>query len=176
MTTLKKPIPLTDTQAIKAALEAANGKATAFTLTTADELLEVAERADELLADVLTKALRPGAEVVFQPAGPGKSYKHPATTTMVHLKLTARGWVLTRAYRSDTWPGACEYFDLQLTDKQHQIAAARVLAQFCDTYGSPRIRTEPVSAHRALEELGRMQAHVPGDGLRYLAAVDALYR
>jgi hypothetical protein len=105
-----KPITITEGAQIQAALDAAEGRATARCVS-ATEVLDVAERAERRLA-AFPKAAWTGVRVTYLAEGPwANSYNNGrggAAATQVTLLRRARDWVLIDARRVSRGRGDAE--------------------------------------------------------------------
>lgn len=129
---MAKTIAITPTNAatIVAALAAANGRATAHTFTSYEEVVSLAEAAESALAALgLPKAARVGA-VWFETSG-GKvpnAYKNSRQATAVRLVRRATGWHLQSAASVAIWQEGGGKGRLYLTSAQADKAKARFAA------------------------------------------------
>lgn len=119
-------INLTNTDAVRAALAAVNGKAERHTYTLPSEIAAVADDAERQLARLdVPKAARKGARYVSQS---GRSlpnaYKYKATGTVVTLERGASAWFLVDVAACDIWPGNAPITRLTLTPDQDAAAVA----------------------------------------------------
>lgn len=91
--------------AIDAALDRINGKATAWTITIADDVSRIARHVEDLLDErELKNELRGNIEVSFTPRGPGAGYNHGAISTKIKLYRAASGiWYLTGVERDTVY-------------------------------------------------------------------------
>ena len=104
--------------AITDALKAVNGKAASFAITHPIAVVDVAERAEALLAKRgVTKANRKGARVVFCPAGPSaNAYKYGAKSTQIVLERNTTGWKLVAVTETTVYPRSGERFGLTVSE------------------------------------------------------------
>jgi hypothetical protein len=118
-----KKIKITEANApaIKAALDAINGKATAFTVHTFDLVDSVARLVGQEFNDAdVPLNDRAGAMVTYQRSGPqAKSYKYASVSTLITIQVGADGKTcyLTDVQRSKVYPDQNERFDLRMTAK-----------------------------------------------------------
>ncbi len=125
-------INIADTEAVRAALAAVNGKAERHAYTLPSEIASVADDAERQLARLaVPKAARNGARYVSQSGSklPG-SYKYKATGTVVTLERGASAWFLVSVAACDIWPGKEPFARLTLTPDQDAIAIAAVRRQY----------------------------------------------
>jgi hypothetical protein len=119
-------INLKDTDAVRAALAAVNGKAERHAYTLPSEIAAVADDAERQLARLdVPKAARKGARYVSQ-SGQGlpKAYKYSAIGTVVTLERGASAWFLVYVGACDIWPGKAPITRLTLTPDQDAAAVA----------------------------------------------------
>jgi hypothetical protein len=121
-----------DRGGIQALLSAANGRATAHTITSPPLVSALAHKAERRLdAAGLSLKERPGACLVYRPGGPSASaYKYRAATTAVVLKRNGVGWRVDKVSRDDVVPRQTELFDLQISPNQAGIVQAKALTAF----------------------------------------------
>jgi len=119
-------INLKDTDAVRAALAAVNGKAERHAYTLPSEIAAVADDAERQLARLdVPKAARKGARYVSQSSGNlPKAYKYKATGTVVTLERGASAWFLVDVAACDIWPGKAPIYRLTLTPDQDAAAVA----------------------------------------------------
>jgi len=119
-------INLKDTDAVRAALAAVNGKAERHTYTLPSDIETVADDAERQLARLdVPKAARKGARYVSQSGhGLPKAYKYRATGTVVTLERGASAWFLVDVAACDIWPGHAPITRLTLTPDQDAAAVA----------------------------------------------------
>jgi hypothetical protein len=145
-----KPIRIEDTTAVAAALAAVNGRATSFTITTPEQVSKIADKAEQDLANSLTKAARTGAQVAYTPAGPSaKSYKQAATSTTIVLERRAAGWVLIAVRRATVYPCTPSRLTILLSPEQHMAATIRAISEVEATFDRGA-RKETGTAHSDL--------------------------
>ena len=125
-------INIADTEAVRAALAAVNGKAERHAYTLPTEILAVAYDAERALEQLdVPKAARKGARYVSQSSGNlPKAYKYKAIGTVVTLARGAAGWFLVDVTACDSWPGKAPFQRLTLTQDQDAIAIAAVSRQY----------------------------------------------
>lgn len=92
---------------IQTALNDANGRATAHSITYPARVRQIARDATARLdAAGVTKAARKGAVAVYQPEGSGKAYARKGryiVTTRITLTHTRDGWRLTEVRRVEAF-------------------------------------------------------------------------
>ena len=126
-----KPIPLSDTAAVDAALALANGRASSHA-ATAGTCVRFAERAEHELASLdLPLGQRAGATLIADsglrlPA----AYKYDVTRTRVTLIRRRDGWALICATKHRDRGTAHPAFQLSLTPTQAEIARTRFAQRF----------------------------------------------
>ena len=122
-------INIADTDAVRAALVAVNGKAERHAYTLPSEISAVADDAERQLARLdVPKAARKGARYVSQSGSKlPNAYKYKATGTTVTLARGAAGWFLVDVAACDIRPGHAPFQRLTLTPDQdaHAVAALR---------------------------------------------------
>jgi len=119
-------INLTNMEAVRAALDAVNGRATAHTYHMSCQVADVAREAERALARLnLSKSARRGARYVSQSSGNlPKAYKYNAIGTTVTLERGASAWFLVDVTACDIRPGAAPFQRLTLTPDQDAAAVA----------------------------------------------------
>lgn len=131
MASKKIKINIDNAQAINAALLAVNGKATAHTYCNAEDVIELAEKAEaEVIGLVGSKKGAVGAHVVFVSGlrvSNGYNYSREATTIAMERKST--GWFLIDIARENIYPEG-GYSKIFLTENQHQLAIGVLLKKY----------------------------------------------
>lgn len=124
----------TDRAAIKAALDAVNGRADAFTINDG-EAVDVAWEAEKRLeASGLPKSMRAGTVVTYRPAGPtANAYKYAAKSTIITIKRNSKGWVFMQAEPSKVNPKQAEMFRIEITQEQADKVAEVALRPYAIT-------------------------------------------
>jgi len=119
-------INLKDTDAVRAALAAVNGRAERHAYTLPSEIAAVAYDAERALARLnLSKSARRGARYVSQSSGNlPKAYKYNAIGTVVTLERGATAWFMVNVAACDIRPGAAPFQRLTLTPDQDAAAVA----------------------------------------------------
>lgn len=115
---------------IEAALVAVNGRATAHTYTSFEEVAEIAEAAEAAIAALnLPKADRVGA-VWFETSGAAvaKAYRQPRIATALKIIRKASGWHLASVSDAQIWEKGGGKGRLYLTEAQAADAKARFAA------------------------------------------------
>jgi hypothetical protein len=127
---MKIKIDTANNEALNAALDKINGKATSFTITCTRELIDIATRAEKKL-EALPKAMRKGAVVRYRPAGPSaNAYKYAAKSTRITIERGASGWFLTGVESAEVQPKRPESFVIAITDDQAEEIKSRAIAPF----------------------------------------------
>ena len=128
-----KPLYLKKESDLKTLVESVNGRATSHTLTDID-LHVLARRAERQLADSgVPKSLWRGVRVVYQPAGPGKSYARKGRyviTNRAILEYRAGGWALATFDKVEGWADCSETFLLNVSP----AVLERVQTEACKAY------------------------------------------
>ena len=119
-------INIADTDGVRAALAAVNGKAERHAYTLPSEISAVADDAERQMARLdVPKAARKGARYVSQSGSLlPKAYKWTATGTTVTLERGASAWFLVDVTACDIRPGAAPFERLTLTPDQDAVAVA----------------------------------------------------
>ncbi|MBR0822400.1 hypothetical protein [Bradyrhizobium liaoningense] len=114
------------------ALEAVNGKAVSFTVTSEMVIAELVLRAEKYPdKHEIPSRDRPGAKLIFRPAGPAvNAYRFKAISTEIELTRGGSGWYLTGARRAPVYPRAGERFRISITDRALYNAIRRILVAF----------------------------------------------
>ncbi|QDM22741.1 hypothetical protein FIU28_17465 [Tardiphaga sp. vice154] len=117
---------------LRDALDAVNGAAKTFTLTSPAHVGILARQGERfLIANGVPLSDRAGATVTMTPGGPAaKAYKNAAISTRVTLTRGAKCWFLTGIERVNVWPGNPEKFDVAITDAAAENLVKRALAKF----------------------------------------------
>lgn len=125
-------INIADTDAVRAALAAVNGRATAHAYTLPSQIAAVVDYAEGTLARLaVPKAARKGARYMSQSSGNlPNAYKYAARGTVVTLARGASAWFLVDVAACDIWPGKAPIQRLTLTQDQDAIAIAAVRRQY----------------------------------------------
>lgn len=111
---------------IQAALRAVNGKATAHTFTSYEEIAAMAESAEKRVLELLGKKDAVGAKWAATSGDKvSSSYKHARIGTHVVLARRSTGWFLTNVipatlFAEGGWPGK-----ITLTEQQAELAIKR---------------------------------------------------
>lgn len=128
-------INLNNTEALAAALEAVNGRATAHTLASYD----VSALADRIEKDLqgrgVPKKHLKGTRVTYTPAGPGKAYARKSryvVSTQVEIERGASGWFLTGAERVEPWADSPERLVIHVTAEARDAITARAFADIAN--------------------------------------------
>lgn len=117
--------------AIETALAAVNGKATAHAYTTAQEIIDLAERAESQLEGLgIIKSARSGA-VLISASGDAvpNSYKYSRIGTRIELRRKSSDWYLTDAAQWTIYKtgGSTQ---MVLTKAQDELAIAALRKQY----------------------------------------------
>lgn len=114
------------------ALEAVNGKAISFTITSETEIADAAVRAEEYLEkNEIPIRDRLGAKLIFRPAGAGgERLSLKAISTEIELTRGRSGWYLTDVKRAPVYPRAGARFLVTITDRALGNIIKRVLLAF----------------------------------------------
>lgn len=128
-------VNVTNTEALTAALEAVNGRATAHTMAPG-QVLDLAERIEEDLQNrgVPKKHLK-GARVIYTPAGPGKAYARKSrhvVSTQIQMERGASGWFLTNAERKEIWAESPERLLIHVTAEARAAITARAFVNIAE--------------------------------------------
>ena len=117
---------------INEALDAVNGKATAFTVTNFKEVASYAERAEKQLEkSKLAKSERVGAFAICTPDGPSaKSYKYSAKSTTIRIERGSKDWYLVGVSDTQVSPRQNEKMIIKITQTQAEIIQAKSIADF----------------------------------------------
>jgi hypothetical protein len=127
---MKIKIEQANAKKIEDALEAVNGRATSFTLTTYAEIAAIAENAEARLA-ALPVAKRAGVSIVYRPSGPSaNAYRHNAKSTEVRLERNTAGWYVTEIRTAEVYPKSPAIRRLTVTRAQADEIARRAIADF----------------------------------------------
>jgi hypothetical protein len=128
-------VNVTNTEALTAALEAVNGRATAHTMAPG-QVLDLAERIEaDLQGRGVPKKYLKGARVIYIPAGPGKAYarkSHHVVSTRVELERGASGWFLTGAERKEIWAESPERLLINVTAEARAAIRARAFVNIAE--------------------------------------------
>lgn len=118
--------------AIEAALSAVNGKATAHTYTTAQEIIELAKRAESTLFNLLDrKADMKGAVMTATSGGSmPNSYKYSRTVTHVKMERRSADWWLVAVEAGSLFPNQHGGIDMTLTKEQDARAIEVLRKQY----------------------------------------------
>lgn len=121
-----------DRAAIEDALKAANGSAAAHTFTRAQEIMDLAEDAENRLSALnIPIKSRAGAEY-HATSGTKLPNAYARTILRSHVRLIRRsgGWYLLGVGRVEDYPTASPAAYLHLTDEQDAIAVAKFRAGY----------------------------------------------
>jgi len=136
-----KPINISDknTEKINAALLAVNGRANSHTITSARQIRDIADAANDCLRDLgLSKARMVGAKVAFTSGGDvPNAYRRKRKVTRVHLERRKSGWFLNAIEAIEIW-GNAPKTAYRLTCEQDRIACASGFRCFRSFYFAPK--------------------------------------
>ncbi len=118
--------------AIEQALRDVNGKATAHTYTSFEEIAELAERAEAQLIDLIDcKKHAAGAKFdAVSGSKVARSYKNVRIGTHVELVRNSAGWVLVAVRQCTLFAEGGRPGKLALTEKQTELAVAKLKKSF----------------------------------------------
>lgn len=124
-------IPSPHYAALAAALEKANGRASAHTARPSN-IRPVTERLEAQLADLgIAKAHRAGATAQYVSGDEvPTSYKYARTVTVVRLTRSSSGWYVTGIETGEILPSAKTGAFLILTPEQDALAVAALRARY----------------------------------------------
>ncbi len=116
-------------------LEQVNGRASSFTITSADTVVSVAKRAESYMSEHHVPASdRGGATVIYRPKGPSaNNYRFAAASTQVTLRRKSGSksvWYLDNVKRVEVYPRNPEKFGVTISDAATRSLVKRVLAAF----------------------------------------------
>ena len=126
-------ININNTAKIESSLARVNGKATSFTVTSAQDLHDVCGEATNTLAShALPKNLWYGTMVTYRPNGPhAKSYRYGSISTTVTMQLGHNGqWFLTDAVKSIVLPKQSRQFEITVSQAALDALVAGVTQKF----------------------------------------------
>lgn len=114
------------------ALEAVNGKATAHTYTTAEEIRLVAKMAEsQLEASGVPLADRSGCEIIATSGDAvANRYRHKRNATRVTLKRGSGAWYITEIVGVDIYPAGPGKPQIRLSDKAREAVVRAALAPY----------------------------------------------
>lgn len=116
--------------AIKASLDAANGKSTAHTYTDASDIWRAADAAEAQLIKMVTKKLASGAVYTSQSGDKlPNAYQNSRKVTTIRLERRSSDWWLVAVVCHDAYKEAGKS-RLTLTQTQRDFAVSRFCAQF----------------------------------------------
>jgi len=130
---MDKPININEKNAekITAALSAANGRANSHTISHARHVSDIADAANDYLADLgLNKSRMVGAKVRYTSGGDvPNAYKWPRKVTHVHLERRKSGWFINSIEVTEIWGNAPKTGYL-LTSEQDDIVVAKTRSAY----------------------------------------------
>jgi len=114
------------------ALEGINGKATAHTFTTANEIRAVAKMAeDQLAASGVPLAARAGCEIIATSGEVvANRYKNKRIATRVTLQRGSGAWYLTSVSTTEIYPAGPGKPSIVLSDKAREAVVRAALAPY----------------------------------------------
>lgn len=122
-------IKTTDTDALQAALDKAQGRASAR-LTDARDVARIVETAEKRL-EMFPKALWRGTTIYHTVAGPSaRSYGHSAYATFVVVERRSADWVLRDAGRVQVYPGQGSRLEVVLPADLDQTCVIQRLLKY----------------------------------------------
>lgn len=114
---------------IQAALDAVNGRARSFAITSGYAVINLGQKAEQALErQGVAKSNRAGAVLYYLPAGPSASaYRYAAASTRLVLLRRTSGWYLVSATADTVYPRGDERFELvpPLAVAEARLAAAQ---------------------------------------------------
>lgn len=119
--------------AIEAALSAVNGNATKHTYTTADEIIDLAERAESTLFYMLARKADMKGAVLTATSGGGSmpnSYKYSRTVTHVKMERRSADWWLVAVESGSLFQNQCGGTNMTLTKEQDARAIEVLRKQY----------------------------------------------
>lgn len=125
--TIRKAIKIEkeNLNAIQAALDAVNGKATSHTLHNASSILTMVEKQEECAANLIGKSNLSGAKYIYQSGFEvAKSFKYKRRGTQLTLERKSQSWFLTSVELIDLYQQGGKS-QLMLTETQAQLAIKR---------------------------------------------------
>lgn len=129
---LKKARAALPLEKISDALESVNGRATAHTFTTANEVREVAKIAeDQLAASGVPLAERSGCTITATSGDAvANRYKNRRIATRVTLVRGSGAWYLTEIATTEIYPSGPAKPSIKLTDKAREAVMRAALAPY----------------------------------------------
>jgi hypothetical protein len=131
-----EPQPAEVLQSIEKALDAVNGKASSFTITSALKVADIAAEAELYLRDYnVAMSERGGADVTYRPAGPSaNSYGYNSVSTRITLRRKSLSgdpvWLLTNVERVAVYPRQGRLFAVTISDRAAAHLVKRTLSAF----------------------------------------------
>lgn len=115
--------------AINPLFDAANGKASSFTLSAFDAIAEATATEQELADLGIPKALRSGTEITVRSAGPtANAYKYTAAGTQFTLRRNSKGdWLVVNVARVDVYPKQTKRRQLLISPAARDAAISHML-------------------------------------------------
>jgi hypothetical protein len=124
---MKKNIETATDAALQSVLDAANGRATAHTLTDPSAVRRIAREAEAVLANLgLPPAHRRGALAEYV-SGKGlpNAYRYKGVATRLVFERGAKAWFLVAAERAPAYPGDTgRDTRISISDEQERLARA----------------------------------------------------
>ena len=117
---------------INEALDAVNGKATAFTIHFYDDVMKYAEQIEKMLEKShLPKAERGGVIAVIRPAGPSaNAYKYAAKSTAITIERGSKDWFLTKVSEASVFPKQNESATVKITPAQRDTITKKAVEAY----------------------------------------------
>ena len=129
---------------INEALDAVNGKATAFTIHFYDDVMKYAEAVEKMLEkSQLPKAERSGAAAQIRPAGPStNAYKYAAKSTTIRIERGSKDWFLVNVSETSVHPKQNESIRITISPAQRDTITRKALEGY-------RVATQPAAVAAA---------------------------
>lgn len=119
--------------AIRAALDAANGRAASFTVTEPGVVREIAQEVEALLdRSGVTQADRVGTVVVYTPAGPSaRAYNHAAKSTRITMRRFGKHeWRLMAVETCEVHPRQAERRSITISPEAAEAVQRHAMRAF----------------------------------------------
>lgn len=143
----KNGIKITETETIKALVEAANGKAETYTLSGFG-VISLAHQAEKMLESKgIALSGRAGCEFSYMSQPPEKqSYKYGVQCSSVRLRRYAEGWRLMAYSRALRFPREPEHMAIHLKPEQVELIKRKALAAALEGVRSLPAKKKPAAA------------------------------